>query len=112
MAVGRRNVERLWCQQTADMACDDLAGNILTQTVALDRQHDGTRDHRAKHRCRRQRLKRPVSLARTSRLPQQHHLPGKLRRTRTICIQSKWVAGLQAWRQLKLRKLMNGAAQR
>src|SRR6202043_3389188 len=106
------NVERLWCQQTADMACDDLAGNILTQTVALDRQHDGTRDHRAKHRCRRQRLKRPVSLARTSHLRQTYHVARKIHLTRPIGIECRWDAGLQAWRQLILRKLTNGAAQR
>jgi hypothetical protein len=44
-----------------------VAPNILALIVALHRHHDGTPDHRAKRR-RRQRLKRPASLTRNSRL--------------------------------------------
>src|SRR5260370_15165696 len=68
MAVRRRNVEWLSGQLTPDMARNDLAGDIVAQDVALDRQHDGTRDHRAEHCGCSQRPQRPASMTETSHL--------------------------------------------
>src|SRR5260370_34887631 len=106
MTVGRRNVEWLSGQLTPDMTCNDLAGNIPVLTVALDRQHHGTREHRAEHRGCGQRLKRPASTSETSRMGRTSRLP------RTFRVQCRVYAGLKTRRHLKLRKRTNRAAQR
>src|SRR6266404_1064467 len=111
MAVGRRNVEWLSGQLTPDMTCDDLASDILALTVALDRQHDGTRDHRAEHRGCSQRLKRPASTSQTSRQCRTSRLARASRLARTIRIQCGVYARRKTRRHLKSRKRTNRAAQ-
>src|ERR1700730_1344298 len=94
------------------MPCNDFAGDVLVSIVALHRQHDRTRDHCAKHRCRGQRLKRPASLTRTSYLDRMTNLARPIQLRRPIRIPRSLDAGVKTCGYVILRKRTKGAAQR